>query len=99
MHARERVEAVLRRFPRPDTVLTCANGGWFDRPEAEALQAVFAGVPARAPKEAFGETLGCGYMLNVLYGAALLREGSCGSVLACGADMIGNYCCAMLERA
>ena len=95
---RKRIADVFRPFSKPDIVFTAANGTWFDREEAQAVEEVFPSVPIYRPKELFGETLGCGYMMNVLLGACAIRNGKYDHVLVSGMDMIGNYCCVMLER-
>lgn len=94
----ERIAAVLRRFPVPDAFLSAANGSRFDQAESNAFQTVFPGVRRLTPKDRFGETLGCGYMLNVLWGAAAVRAGMFSRALVAGFDMIGNYTCVMLEK-
>ena len=89
---------VLRQMKKeePDAVFAAANGTWFDEAESEAIRNVFPGVPVIRPKKIFGETLGCGYMMNVLLAAAAIKNECYNRVVAAGADMIGNYCCAVL---
>ena len=89
----------MRRFPEPDVFLSAANGTGFDRMEDSAFRKAFPGVLRISPKDRFGETLGCGYMLNVLWGAAAVRAGIYSRVLVSGFDLIGNYTCVMLEKA
>ena len=96
--AEKQIGEILRRFPEPEVFLSSANGTWFDGLEAEAFRKVFPDVSVFAPKTLFGETLGCGFMMNILAGAALLRGGQAARVLVSGIDMIGNYSCALLER-
>ena len=95
---REKIAGVFRQFSEPDILLSAGNGTWFDSPEEEAVRDVFPSLAIARPKDIFGETLGCGYMMNALLGACLVHEGRYGRVLVSGVDMIGNYCCVMLER-
>ena len=93
-----RIAEVLEQFPKPDVFLAAANGTWLDEAEQQALQRVFGDVSVRKPKTVFGETLGCGYMMNVLSGAFEIRTAGFRSVLAAGADLTGNYFCTLLEQ-
>lgn len=89
---------VIRQMNAPDTVFTAANGSWFDEIENRAIKSVFPDIAQHCPKDLFGETLGCGYMMNVLLAAASVRSGICSRPLVTGIDMIGNYICVMLEK-
>lgn len=62
----------------PDIILTQKNGTYFDAVEEAALRKVFGPKAVlAASKRLFGETLGCGYLLNVGLGAAMLRANDC----------------------
>ena len=75
-----------------------ADGSWFDETESRAIRKAFPDIPQQHPKELFGETLGCGYMMNVLLAAASIRIGIYSRLLVSGIDMAGNYTCVMLEK-
>lgn len=96
----------------PDIILTQSNGGYFDDAERQAVIKVFGNHTMIAePKKLFGETFGCGYLLNVSLGAILLKSGilpseiiheynsgrEIHSILATGMDAHGNYMTALLE--
>lgn len=95
---RKKISGVLDQFSEPDVCFTCANGSWFDQTEEEALKQVFPQIHVRKPKEVFGETLGCGYMMSVLLGACAIHKGEYRRILVSGLDLIGNYFCVMLEK-
>ena len=95
--AKRKISEVLREMKRPDMILTANNGTRFDAVETGAVRDVFPGITEVYPKTFFGETLGCGYMMNAVYAAARIRRGDCRSALVTGIDMIGNYSCALLE--
>lgn len=93
-------EALSRISGKPDIVFTSQNGSYFDEVEQEALKSVFGGsVHLCAPKTFFGETLGCGYMLGVAFGAGMLKtqRDRLHTVLVTGVDTHGNYMVALLE--
>ena len=93
-------EVFLGISKRPDMVLLQANGSYLDEAEESAVKSVFGSdISVYAPKRLFGETLGCGYLLNTAFGAAILKEkkGACKSVLAAGIDAHGNYMAVLLE--
>lgn len=98
METKKEVMDVLRQFPKPDLFFSSANGTWFDTVEKNAFQEIFPDVPMEHPKSFFGETLGCGYMMNTLYGAGAMTKKTARRILISGLDMIGNYCCVMLEK-
>ncbi len=85
----------LRKFQDPEIIFSAGNGTWFDRAEENAIQKVFPDKPVRKLKTEFGETLGCGYMMNMLTAAAAIHRGDYSAVLVSGVDMIGNYMCVM----
>lgn len=89
---------VLRQMNAPDAVFTAANGSWFDETENRAIKSVLPDIASQRPKDSFGETLGCGYMMNVLLAAASVRSDICSRPLVTGIDMIGNYTCILLEK-
>lgn len=93
----QRIADVLRRFETPDMIFTAANGTYFDAIEKKAIDAVFPNTKTFAPKKLFGETLGCGYSMNVAYAAAAIKSGKYRTALVTGADMIGNYCAVYLK--
>lgn len=93
----QRIKNTLRQFSAPDAVFVSGNGTWFDAVENAAVGDVYSDAEIQYPKHDFGETLGCGYMMNVLLAAASIRSGKYRRVLATGIDMIGNYTCVMLE--
>ena len=92
------IEETLRRFSSPDAVFLSGNGTWFDAAEEQAACEVFPDMIFRRPKDTFGETLGCGYMMNVLVAAVSIHSGKCSRALVSGIDMVGNYTCVMLEK-
>ena len=96
--AEEKISGAMRKMNVPDAVFTAANGSWFDETENRAVRKVFPDIPQQHPKDLFGETLGCGYMMNVLMAAAFIRSGICSRLLVTGIDMTGNYTCVMLEK-
>lgn len=96
----------------PNLILMQRNGTYFDDIERNAIEKIFGNkVILASPKNIFGETSGCGYMLNVAVGAVILRENICPAaitsgritdtgiqtVLAAGLDAHGNYLTALLE--
>lgn len=94
----EKIAAAMQKMMIPDAVFTAANGSWFDETESRAIKKVFPDISLHHPKELFGETLGCGYMMNVLLAAASIRNGIYSRLLVTGIDMTGNYTCVMLEK-
>ena len=96
--AEKKITDVIRQMEKPDVVFSAANGSRFDRTEGRVLLSIFPDVPLLRPKEFFGETLGCGYMMNVVLAAASIQNGIYHSVLVSGFDMIGNYSCVLLKQ-
>lgn len=88
---------VLSAYDAPEIILTQANGSYFDETEHSALRKIFKVAEITDAKKYFGETVGCGYMLNVALGAAIIKAGRCKSLLATGIDVHGNYLTALLE--
>ena len=96
--AEEKIAGAMQKMKAPDAVFTAANGSWFDETESRAIRKVFPDISQKHPKEIFGETLGCGYMMNVLLASASIRNGIYSTLLVSGIDMTGNYTCVMLEK-
>ena len=93
------IYSVLDRYKtEPDAVFTAANGTYLDDAENAALNRKFPDAVRIAPKKYFGETLGCGYMMNAAFAAAVIKLGKYDKVLIAGVDMVGNYCTAIIER-
>lgn len=88
---------VLSAYDAPEIILTQANGSYFDETERRALKKIFKDAEFIDAKKFFGETVGCGYMLNVALGAAFINASRCKSLLATGIDVHGNYLTALLE--
>lgn len=88
---------VLATYEKPEIALVCGNGGTLDKAEEEAIREKFPAAKVLQPKQYFGETLDCGYLSNVALGAAMIKAGRAGSILASGIDMHGNYLTAWLE--
>ena len=95
----------------PDLVFTCANGTYFDELEREALQNVFpGGTLVNSIKRVTGETVGCGFTMNMAAASMCLGHGyvpgalaggedrPVKKILATGFDTAGNYMCALLEK-
>lgn len=97
----------------PDIVLTQKNGTYFDAVEKKALEKGLGNhVLFAEPKKIFGETFGCGYLLNIALGAAMIKEQVYPSallddswdgreirtVMAAGIDVHGNYLAVLLEK-
>jgi 3-oxoacyl-(acyl-carrier-protein) synthase len=96
----EIISDILKKYDNtPDAVFTAANGTYFDDIESKAIKSVFPEAELVSPKNWAGETLGCGYMMNVMFAAAAVNCGKYSKVLVTGVDLIGNYCTAMIERA
>lgn len=84
---------------KPDLVLTAANGSGFDAVELAGIKAGLSEVEIVNTKAQWGETLGCGFMLNVALAARKLRENSdIKAVVATGIDGAGNYLAALLVK-
>lgn len=96
--ATEILSEVLSVYEEPEIILTQCNGGYFDAIEKFALKKIFKAAELMDAKKYFGETLGCGYMLNIALGAALIKVGRCKSLLATGVDVHGNYLTALLKK-
>ena len=98
MSAADVVSDVLKRYDDvPDAVFNSANGTFFDEIENDGIHKTFCDAELFSTKKYAGETLGCGYMMNVTFATAAIRTGQYRSVLVTGVDMVGNYCTAMLE--
>jgi len=97
--SQEMIAGALEQMKRPDAVFIAANGTWLDEHENNAVKQVFPDIHTVAPKIFFGETLGCGYMMNIAFAAAAVKCGLYKSVIAAGVDMIGNYTCVLLQCA
>ena len=95
--AQENITSILKCFTEPDVCFISSNGNWFDHTEEEAVAKTFGDIPAIKPKTIFGETLGCGYMMNATAAACCIQKDDYSRILATGIDMIGNYTCVMLE--
>lgn len=84
---------------KPDLVLAAANGTAFDAVELAGIKAGLGEVEIVNTKAQWGETLGCGFMLNVALAARRLRESSdIKAVVATGIDAAGNYLAALLVK-
>lgn len=96
-----------------DLVLTQRNGTYLDEVETKAFKKAFGDKTLLInPKDIFGETLGCGYLLNVAFGAVLLKaarypsaltneeavETEVRTILVTGMDAHGNYLAVLLEK-
>lgn len=90
----------------PDMVFTTENGSYFDEYERKAFTDILGSKPRYyAPKELFGESLGCGYALSTALAAVSLKTGrtphiddnNLKSILVSGIDTVGNYLCAFME--
>lgn len=90
----------------PDMVFTSENGSYFDEYERKAVNDALGGkIQYYNPKKLFGESLGCGYALNVALAAVSLKIGKAPhiadkdlkSILVSGIDTVGNYLCAFME--
>lgn len=93
-------EVLSRISGKPDIVLTSQNGSYFDESEQKTLKSVFGeSLLLCAPKTFFGETLGCGYMLGVAFGAVMLKmqKDRLHTALVTGVDAHGNYMAVLLE--
>lgn len=88
---------IFQKFSGADAFFAAANGTRFDDLEERAVRTVFPDIMIKKPKSLFGETLGCGYMMNILCAASSIRNGCFRSVISAGMDMIGNYTCVLLE--
>lgn len=100
INAERSLESVLSATSiKPDFIINSFNGSYFDKAEKNAIENVFGNVKTFSPKKIFGETFGCGYMFNIVYGAAYLKENkdSIKSVLVTGIDVHGNYLTVLLE--
>jgi len=66
---------------RADLVVSCANGTFIDAAEASAIAESSPGTPVDHPKQAFGEALGAGALLQTIHGALALEKRNLGKVL------------------
>lgn len=94
----DRMAKALSALTAPGAVIHSGNGTWIDAAEEKALEQTFPDAVKIAAKKCFGETLGCGYLLNAALAACAIRQGRYSSVLVTGIDVIGNYCCALLKN-
>lgn len=85
---------------KPDLVLTAANGSGFDVVELTGIKAGLSEVEIVNTKAQWGETLGCGFLLNVALAARKLRDNSdIKTVIATGIDAAGIYIAGLLVKA
>lgn len=98
------------RKEKPDVIFGCGSPEAFSRVEQEIFQDIFPGVPVSGRvKKAAGETLGCGFSMNVAAAALCLSHGyvpekmlpqgtdlAAERILVTGYDAAGNYLCALL---
>ena len=94
----EKMKSAFEDMREPEVIFNSSNGTWFDEVERRVLSESFPEIEQVSPKKWFGETLGCGYMLNLSMAAAVIRAGLYDSILVTGVDMVGNYCVAMLTK-
>ena len=84
---------------KPDLVLAAANGSGFDAVELAGIKAGLGEVEIVNTKAHWGETLGCGFMLNVALAARKLRENNdIKAAAATGIDAAGNYIAGLLVK-
>lgn len=89
----------LTQESKPDLVLAAANGTLFDAIELVGIKAGLGEVEIVNPKVEWGETLGCGFLLNVALAARRLKEESgLKTVVATGIDATGNYIAGLLRK-
>ena len=94
-----------------DAVFGSASGIYFDTIEQEVLEEVFSDkLIVNGVKKLTGETMGCGFSMNIMVAALCLKHGyipstltgiediSVSKILVCGYDVVGNYMCALLAR-
>lgn len=85
---------------KPDLVLTAANDSGFDAIEQAGIKASLGAIETVNTKAEWGETLGCGFLLNVALAARQLRDnGDIKTVVATGIDAAGNYIAGLLVKA
>lgn len=85
---------------KPDLVLTAANDSSFDAIEQAGIKASLGAIETVNPKAEWGETLGCGFMLNVALAARKLKEEALiKNVVVTGIDAAGNYIAGLLVKA
>ena len=85
---------------KPDLVLTAANGSGFDAVELAGIRAGLGEMEIVNTKAEWGETLGCGFMLNVALAARKLKEEALiKNVVVTGIDAAGNYIAGLLVKA
>ena len=85
---------------KPDLVLAAANGTAFDAVELAGIKAGLGDIEIVNTKAHWGETLGCGFMLNLALAARKLKEASSiKTVVVTGIDAAGNYMAGLLVKA
>lgn len=90
----------LAEQAKPDLVLAAANGTGFDAIELAGIKTGLGEIEIVKTKTEGGETLGCGFMLNVALAARKLKENSeLKSIVATGIDAAGNYLAGLLVKA
>lgn len=109
----QRIESLLTEFQECEVqaVFGSAAGIYFDEIEKKALNHVFPEKRKIYGVKAFtGETMGCGFSMNIAAAALCLKKGYIpaalsegedvlvSSILACGYDVAGNYMCALLKN-
>ena len=91
-------DCVVKSGVMPKIILSSANGSNFDViEEAGIRRAIGDKAVLEAPKKTYGETLGCGFMMNVYEAIRILPESGV-PIMALGADNLGNYIAAMVNK-
>ena len=110
---KQTIISLLKEFQgqEPDAIFSSASGIYFDTIEQEVLEEVFSKtLIVNKVKQFTGETMGCGFSMNIMVAALCLKYGYIPSaltetkdvfvskILVCGYDVAGNYMCALLVR-
>lgn len=108
-----KIEPLLIKFQdrKPQAVFGSAAGIYFDEIEKKAFDMVFPDrLIVNGVKQFTGETMGCGFSMNLAAAALCLKHGyipetlakgerfPVSRILVSGYDVAGNYMCAMLGR-